>query len=323
MSWVVEHLDRDGTVLARVHALNNRFTLGRALDNDMVLDDPHVAAHHAELVFHGPQSASLSDLGTLNGIAVQRGKKATDIYVERDQVLRVGASWIRVRSSAWALPPERPMEKRKLWLWAMLAFVAVMAHSAWSLWLTDLQTESPPYLYMLAGLSGVIGLWSAAYTLYGRLANGTARFFAHLLIACSGYLCVAALETLLGTLGFSSGWVWPGQWQPYLVGLLLATTVGVHLRTADPAHWPAARWGLGVVTVVAMAVPLAQRWITHHELTATHTMDQVSYPVLRWARPQPLDTFLKDVNRLKTDADAARNESVGADDESSADEDVE
>ena len=80
---------------------------------------------------------------------------------------------------------------------------------------------------------------------------------------------------------------------------------------------------VGVVTVVAMAVPLAQRWITHHELTSIHTMDEVSYPVLRWATPQPLDSFLDDVNRLKTDADAAREESPGADSERSTDDDVE
>lgn len=323
MSWVVEHLHRDGTVLARILAQSDRFTLGRAIDNDLVLNDPHTAPHHAELVFHGPKSASLSDLGTLNGIAPQRGKKVTDIHIERDQTVRVGASLIRVRSSDWALAPELPLDNHRFWIWALLAFAAVMAHATWSLWLTDLQAESPPYLYGLAGIAGFFGLWSSAYALYGRLANGADRFFAHLLIACSGYLSIALLETGLATLGFSSGWVWPGQWQPYLVGLLMATTVGVHLRTADPGHWPAARWGLGVVTVVAMAVPLAQRWITHQELTSTHTMDEVSYPVLRWATPQPLDSFLDDVNRLQADADAARNASPGADDESLADEDME
>ncbi|QCB45613.1 FHA domain-containing protein [Hydrogenophaga sp. PAMC20947] len=323
MSWAVEHLHRDGRVLARIRTEGDRFTLGRALDNDLVLDDPHAAPHHAELVFHGPQTASLSDLGTLNGIALQRGKKVSDIYVERDQTLRVGSSWIRVRSSAWPLAPELPMEKRLVWVWALLALIAVLVHSSWKLWLTDLQTESPPYLYVLAGIAGFIGLWSAAYALYGRLVNGADRFFNHLLIACSGYLGVAVLEDLLSTLGFSSGWVWPAQWQPYLVGLCLAFIVRAHLRTADPGHWPAARWGLAVVTVAAMTVPLAQRWITHHELTATHTMDQLSYPALRWASPQPLDTFLNDVNRLQSDADAARDESPGAESESAGDEDVE
>ena len=48
MSWFIEHLHRDGSVLVRMLVPNEDpstrvFRIGRALDNDLILDDPHCA----------------------------------------------------------------------------------------------------------------------------------------------------------------------------------------------------------------------------------------------------------------------------------------
>lgn len=224
-----------------------------------------------------------------------------------------------MRSPAWALAPELPLPTRHLWLWALLALIAVLANAVWEVWLTDRQRESPPYLHPVAGIAGVITLWSAAYALSGRLANGSDRFFNHLLIACCGYLGLTALDHLLPTLGFVTGWVWPLQWLPYILGLSVALTVRAHLRTADPRHWPPSRWGLAMVTAVAMAVPLAQQWISHKEWTSTHTMDVITYPTLRLAKPLAVDHFLGNVQSLKARSDAARKVADGGDEESRED----
>ncbi|MEX1166207.1 MAG: FHA domain-containing protein [Hydrogenophaga sp.] len=312
MSWVVELLHRDGSVLSRLPAPQQHFTLGRALDNDLVLDDPHAAAHHAEILFVDHLQARLKDLGSVNGIAPQRGKKAPEILIQNDGVLRVGSSSIRVRSSDWPIAPEQRLAGNHMAAWALVLLGLVLLNQGWETWLMDRLTESPPYLYALAGLAGGLALWSAAYALYGRLANGENRFFSHLLIACTGYLGLTAMENATSKLGFASGWLWPMQWQPYLLGLGVALTVRAHLRTADPRHWPTTRWGLALVTVVAMAVPLAQQWISHQELTSVRTMDELSYPALRWAPEVPLDRFLGDVQRLKADADQAREIPAGS-----------
>ncbi|HWH73714.1 MAG TPA: FHA domain-containing protein, partial [Methylibium sp.] len=46
---MVELLDRDGSVAHRIPVRRWPVTIGRAIDCDVVLDDPHVAAHHARL----------------------------------------------------------------------------------------------------------------------------------------------------------------------------------------------------------------------------------------------------------------------------------
>ena len=46
---LIELLDRDGRVRRTLDVHAWPLTLGRALDNSLVLDDPHVAPHHATL----------------------------------------------------------------------------------------------------------------------------------------------------------------------------------------------------------------------------------------------------------------------------------
>ncbi|MEZ5702988.1 MAG: FHA domain-containing protein [Burkholderiaceae bacterium] len=308
MSWLIEHLHPDGSILARIPVQNGRLTIGRGLDNDLVLDDAHSAPSHAELVIQNDHSALLRDLGSINGISRQREKKRPEIEITDEQPLRVGSSWVRVRSSAWPLAPEKPITQNRTWIWALMGVLGVVGEAIWEVWLSDLESTPPPYLYYVAGLVGVLVLWSAVYAVYGRLASGADRYLRHLLIACFGYLGLNLLDNGLGMLGFMTGWVWPLQWLPYLVGLGVALIVGTHLHTADPRHWPKTRWALGMVTVVAMAVPLAQQWISRKEFTDVHTMNIVTYPSLRLAQPATIDRFLKDVNDLKALSDLARKD---------------
>ena len=46
---LIELLDRDGRCVRAVDVTQWPFSIGRALDNDLVLDDPFVAAAHATL----------------------------------------------------------------------------------------------------------------------------------------------------------------------------------------------------------------------------------------------------------------------------------
>ena len=82
MSWFIEHLHRDGSVLVRMLVPDDGestrvFRIGRALDNDLILDDPHCAPHHAKLEIDANGVARLHDLGTSNGIVTSRNKRVS------------------------------------------------------------------------------------------------------------------------------------------------------------------------------------------------------------------------------------------------------
>jgi hypothetical protein len=169
MSWVVEHLHRDGTVLARIAVSGSVFRIGRDLGNDLVLDDPHVAAHHAELHIAADGSAQLQDLGTRNGIHPHRGKREPSYAVQADAPFRLGSSQIRIRNRAWTLPPEVALSMRAMWPLAVLALILVLGRGAWDIWLTDLRDKPPSYVYELTAMAVALCVWSAMYALLGRL----------------------------------------------------------------------------------------------------------------------------------------------------------
>jgi FHA domain len=317
MNWFVEHLQRDGSVLARVpvpavaanaadgSAPPHVLKIGRALDNDLVLDDPHCAAHHAQLEIAADGSARLVDLGSRNGIVAGRRRAAVH-EVKDDTPVRLGQSVLRVRSSAWPLAPEVSLSRRAAWPIALLLLALVLGNGAWDVWIRDVQEKSPPYLYGLAALAAGLCIWSAFYAVLGRLIGGSERFFSHLSIACAGYIAVTVILNALELLAFSTSWLWPVRiTQPVFV-IIAALTVRQHLRLADPRHWPALRWAVGIVAATAVVLPLAQLWVSHQRLTNVQTLDMVEHPALRLAKPVSIDAFSQRADALKKKVDEAR-----------------
>ena len=313
MSWHIEHLHRDGTVLARLPVSGPLVSIGRALDNTLVLNDPHCAAYHAQLRISDDGAAVLEDLASKNGIRAPRGKPQTSYAITTDTVYRLGHSQIRVRHSSWPLPAELPLSRTPVWPWALLALALVLGHGAWNVWIGDLGEKSPPYLYALSGIAATLCVWSAMYALLGRLLTGTGRFFTHLFIASCGYLGATALDTLLKMLAFSGDWLWPVRISSYLMVLVLALTVRAHLRTADPRHWPTLRWAVAAVTLLALSVPLAQRWISEHRLTNIQILNFIEHPALRLAPAMTVSDFIARGAQLKEQADQDLSRDEGED----------
>ncbi len=315
MSWVVEHLHRDGSVLERIPVATadssateaiEILTIGRALDNHLVLDDPHCAAHHARLEITVNGRARLVDLDTQNGIVFGRNQRAKSCDITDDRIYRLGNSQIRIRSSAWPLTPERPLSRRAAWPFALLGLAIALCYGAWQIWLRDVQDKSPPYLYELCAEAAAICLWSGTYALFGRLVSGVDRFFSHLLIASIGYLCGQLVLGFLDTLAFSTSWLWPIRITEPVIVLVVAMTVRFHLRLADPRHWRSLRVGLAIVVTLAIVVPVAQLWISQKRLTNVQTHAVIRHPFLRLAAPVSMQEFSAIAPTLKEKADAAK-----------------
>ena len=325
MSWVVEQLHRDGSILARV-ALSNRrdylevetqaranqatLRIGRALDNDLVLDDPHSAAYHAELQIDADGSVSLRDLGTRNGIIAARSKRTQIVHFSEDianeQIYRIGHSFIRVRYRAWPLAPEQALSRRAVWPYALLAVALVILHGAWRIWLRDVNQNSPTYLYDLSGQVALLCIWSGLYALFGRLISGNERFFSHLLIACIGYLSGTLILHLLDVIAFAMSWLWPIRITQPVIVIVAAMTVRFHLRLADVRHWPTLRYAVALVATIAVIIPIGQHWISRQRLTDVQTMGLIEHPSLRMAQPITVEAFSTAGAALRERVDKAK-----------------
>jgi hypothetical protein len=310
MKWVVEHVHRDGSIVARVPMAGSELRIGRALDNDLVLDDPHCAAHHAVLRIDADGRAKLHDLNTLNGIRIGAGlgksKRHTVYPVQGDAKIQLGASSIRVRHGDWELAPEMALSARLMWPLALLALMAVLAHAGWEIWLKDVHDGSLTYLSILSALAAGLAMWSAMYALLGRVLGGADRFFTHLLIVSCGYLGGTLVHNTLELLAFTSYWLWPLRIASYATVVVVALTVRAHLRVADPRHWAVSRWGVALVSAMAIAVPLGQTWISSKRLTHVQVVNVIEHPALRLARPVSIPGFMETTAQIKTRVDQQR-----------------
>ncbi len=322
--WVLEQLQKDGTVIARREIsaveLNTGLRIGRAMGNDFVLDDPHCAPHHATLLWGAePDSAIVQDAGTINALFDPRGKRVREFSVASPKTWQIGHTQLRLRSSAWDVEPERQMSTRWMWAFALLAWVGVALHTAYQTWLMDTGNQPPPYLYALAGTAAALGAWSAAYALLGRVLSGVDRFFNHVVIAGCGTLALIVLDNALELLAFSASWLWPLQISRYVAVLAVALTVRAHLRLADERHWSYTRYAVAVVALLFIGVPIAQSLITHGKWTTIQAISHLEHPTLRIADGKDLESFMKSASALETRANDRRSKDGDDDAQSEAD----
>jgi pSer/pThr/pTyr-binding forkhead associated (FHA) protein len=74
-------------------------TIGRSAENDVVLDDPLVSAHHARIEIDTPDGSqpvlTIEDLGSTNGTRVN-GKDIHKYRLKPNDVIQIGRSAMRV-----------------------------------------------------------------------------------------------------------------------------------------------------------------------------------------------------------------------------------
>ncbi|HYC15496.1 MAG TPA: FHA domain-containing protein, partial [Stellaceae bacterium] len=73
VTWI-EVLGRHRDVVARLRFAGAEIRVGRAYDNDLVLDDPYVAPRHLLIRRETGGALVAEDLGSANGLYLDRGK---------------------------------------------------------------------------------------------------------------------------------------------------------------------------------------------------------------------------------------------------------
>ncbi len=184
---VVEVLDRRGRVRERQRVTELPFRIGRAYDNDLILDDPTVCPHHA-VIDERDGEIGIADCGSVNGLTSAR-EPHTRLAIETDTQVRLGRSTLRLRTPGFVPPPAiavagkpgpllRVLNHGSMLPGALLAalFTTYLgsvresyARFTWTPFLTDLITA---LLVLL--------VWAGLWALLTRVLTPRGRFFAHL-----------------------------------------------------------------------------------------------------------------------------------------------
>lgn len=320
MIWV-EILSRHHEVLAR-HRIADGFSsirIGRAYDNDVIIDDPHVAPHHLLITREENNGWVASDTGSINGLFVDADKhlrkRVACTVLSEDRVIGIGHTLLRVRTSEYAVAPERAMQPQnritgsRAWSLAFAALAVLLIVSALQSWLGE-TTEPKPSRYLFAILPPLVflAIWSGSWALVSHQFSGFARFERHLLIAATGMLALTVLEVLLSAGAFSFSSVTLVEWNFVAAWLIFAVIIFFHLREVGPKRMRLKAISVGVLALLAIGA----QWLNKSDQASN--FGQMQYvrglkpPAMRLVPAQTETEFLASAEKLKAKLDRARTE---------------
>lgn len=334
---LIERLDRDGTVVRDDPVYAWPVTLGRALDCDIVLDDPHVAARHARLDEHGGALVLQVD-ETINGAHVGNRHVGSGAQIElaTGDVWRLGATRLRVRRAADMLAPERPLSEHALAAsalhashpadWMSLAgwAVVVLGWMSFEQWLSTEPGASPAHiLYSLLGAVFGLAAWALLWGLGSKLFQGRLQFLTHLRIVLKytvGWTLVTAVPPALA---FVTGWSALSRIADLLGIAVLCALLLAHLGVLLPGRRRMLAMGLSTAFIVGIGL---SGWI-QHQRTGRWFSELFSAtllpPALRLAPAQPPRTLIEDARNMRNLLDEQVREATEDDagDEAEQDQD--
>ncbi len=211
---LLEIFERDGRVARCISVQRWPLTLGRALDNDVVLDDPHVAAHHARLQANAQGQLTLTVGETVNGVNVgsERFEAGARVPLQNGgAALQIGHIKLRLRLPSETLAPERPLPAlgRAQLVPPMLAGLLLMLLALADHWTAlDPGADAPAWLPVAVGLPLALAGWCGAWALVSKLFQHRFDFMGHLRIVLPWLLAIEAVDVLLPALGATLAWPW-------------------------------------------------------------------------------------------------------------------
>lgn len=300
-------LDHHGRALRNIDVHAWPLTLGRGLDQQLVLDDASVAAHHATLALDPSGQLVLTVGPSINGAWLDGrhlAAGATRHVSAQPSTLQLGHTQLQLRQRSETLAPERPLPAHLLrgssaaagahWgglqpstslgLVAALLMVALVVQHGLSL---DPGADFTSWLPALVGLPAAVMAWCASWALLSKLFQQRFEFMAHLHIALPGLLLIEVVDALLPELAASLGWPLLWRLTPVLRVLLMAWVVYRHLALLMPHQPQRAAAALVAATVVGGAISLAFTHRATDRLSAPPYMSTLPLPMLDATRAAP------------------------------------
>lgn len=312
MLALLEVIDRDGRVRRAQPVAAWPLRLGRALDNDVVLDDPHLAPYHALIEPGADGRLEVLALPGVNGL--QQGRRRIPPgqrlalgggaggagAAGGDGSFVAGQTRLRLRLPGEALAPERPLARSgghavslafalAFWLW-------VLADHAIEI---DPGSRASDWLVPLVAVPAVLVLWTALWSLASKLFQHRLDFWPHFGVAARGALAIEVTAFVLPWLSALTGWAPPSRLAAAASLALVAVVVVAHARLVLPhlgrvlATVAVAVYLLGAGVGLALNQQRHDRWF---EQLYTATLPP---PALLWGSRASPEAFLREAAALQ------------------------
>lgn len=305
---ILEVLDRDGQV-RQTHVVRSwPLTIGRALDNDVVLPDPYVAARHL-IVGEDADGLSLAVGETLNGVEVD-GKRLRGGQSQRIDVGAPPAEWIagrthlRLRLPQQPVPAELPLAaaatRAKRFGPVLTGLLVLLAALSFNTWLeTDPDNLGRGLGGMLVATATGMAMWVGLWALLSKTFTRQTSLGWHLKVFLFASIAWMVCDVVPELLGFALSWPWISDFgfvASYAVG---AAALYFHLLAVEPARKGLVRAIAGSAFVIGVGLSLWFNYQRSDRFGAELYMSHLFPPALRLARPVDADRFVEGLTRLK------------------------
>ena len=314
---LLEVLDRDGSVRHVVPVREWPLRVGRALDNDLVLDDAYTAAHHFSVAPDDQGQLQLTVGDSLNGLQVDTQRLAagarTPVGGNSAAMLVAGRTHLRLRLASHVLPPEQPLGVTRvltqdLPTLALLAVAAALTQ-VFSIWL-----DSDPDTFVRAlgsvsvsALTMALG-WAGVWTLLSKVFTRLSHFGWHLRVLLIAVLAWEALTAGMSLLAFAFSWPWLTDFGFVIDFVIFSAVLYFHLQAVEPHH-PRRTLGFALASLVLGVGVSAWRNVQSSDRLGEELyMNHLFPPALRVARPVDTTQFLQGVAALQATLDEKAKE---------------
>lgn len=313
----IEQLNPDGEVIRRSKVTHLPITIGRAYDNDIILDDPHTAAHHAQIELNQLDELIIADLGSYNGITFANTRE-NFFVIGGDNVYRLGHTRLRIRTADYKVAAEVTDSTNHRWegvLPALTGLALLLITGLLSTWLADLSqgTLSKYLLELVSVFSFAIG-WSGIWALFGKLFTGHARFGRHLFIASAGLAFLELWEHFSSLVAYAFSWESLQTFSVHPIIFICAVVLYFHFLTAGNKRPNRLKMYLAAIAIIGSAITMTKEYQASNHLSDQLYMSRIYPPAVRISRDHSLEEFMADMESLKTEVDAERKDNLEKED---------
>ena len=304
---IIDIRQHDGHV-RRVEVTRWPVRIGRALDNDIVLDDPHVAPHHLTIGMR-PEGLGFDVGETVNGVHVDRvqySRDASGAWPAR-AALRLGKTTLHARTTLEPLPAETPFARQRNGTASLLLLlVLVFGATALDTWLSLDRDEPwwrmllPPFLT----LALLLGLWVGGWSLVSKLFTKHLEGRRHLRIALTGLMLVFIGAEALSLTAFAFNLPALDRYSALFGFGALAALAYAHLRAVSPARLGLHTLSIGIPTLALASAYTLGQYTSSGNPAGQHFMTALYPPIWRIAEAKPLARFMAESAALQTELDA-------------------
>jgi hypothetical protein len=306
---VIDIQERDGHYRQRHEVQRWPVSIGRGLDNDIVLDDPHVAARHLDLSeVSGQVRFTVGE--TRNGVRIDGQMHAaggSGIW-PGDAELHLGHTILKLRTAQDPLPAETPLFISGFGLSVAAMLLLGLLNYAllgWDHWL-GLSGElawwrvlAPLYI----AFTFFLALWVAGWSLISKLFTKQLQYARHLRLALLWLMLMMVAEELAKLCAFAFNWPMLDRHFPMIQLAGVGVLVAAHLRIVAPRRTPQMAAAVFALTLAGLSAYMLSLYGKTRQLSEKHYMSSLYPPGLRWGKGVRAETFVTEAGALKVPLD--------------------